>query len=86
MNVGSWAACADEIRSAATHVTTEYSQVLCVPCAENPASHAVAYPGCPAAKHRVYDHPVVVGARLIAHRWLLRLRRVEEVAPYEPTE
>lgn len=69
----SCAVCRNEIRSNATHVTTEWSQVLCVPCAEIPASHAVVHPQCSVASHGIYDHAVIVGRRLGAHRWLLRI-------------
>jgi hypothetical protein len=72
--------CAAEILRTATHVATEHAHVLCVPCAEDPASHAVVHPGCPVAPHGVYDHAVVVGTRLGAHRALLRNRRAREVA------
>jgi hypothetical protein len=76
----SCAVCAREISSTATRVVAEYAQDLCVPCAENPASHAVAHPGCPVATHGVDDHPVVVGTRPAAHRSQLRLRRAQEVS------
>jgi hypothetical protein len=65
--------CRNQILSAATHYVTEYGQVLCVECAENPASHAVVHPACPVTAHTVGDHPVIVGTRLGAHRALMRM-------------
>lgn len=72
--------CRSEIASTATHVATEYSQVLCVPYTENPTSHAVAYPGCPVASHGVCDRAVAVSTRLSAHSWQLGLRVAQEVS------
>jgi hypothetical protein len=71
--------CAREISSTAAHVVTEWATVLCAACAENPASHVVAYRGALSLAHTFADHAVVVGTRLAAHRWQLRLRRAPEV-------
>lgn len=54
------AVCRSEIPSTATHVATEWANVLCAASAQNPASHAVGYPDCPAAAHTEADHAVLV--------------------------
>jgi hypothetical protein len=77
--------CAREIVGTSAHSVTEWSTVLCAACAENPGSRAVMYPHCSAAAHTVAAHTVaahavVVGTRLAAHRWQLRLRRAQEVS------
>jgi hypothetical protein len=79
-NAYACAVCADEIPSAATHYATEYAQVLCASCAQQPANHAAAYPDCPVIGHTIHDHACVVGTRLGAHRELLRMKRVRGVA------
>jgi hypothetical protein len=66
-------ACRNVIPSAVTHIVNENAAIICVRCAEDPATHEVLYPDCAVNAHAVLDHPVIVGTKLGAHRPLLHL-------------
>jgi hypothetical protein len=72
--------CGNVIPSVTTHIVNENAAIICLRCAEDPATHAVLYPACPVSLHSALDHPCAVGTALGAHREMLRIWAAREVA------